>query len=118
MLLLLTVALGLAEPEDKLAKIKAEFGKMEGTWQAVTVEENGTKSEAGDVRLVVKAGKFTLSKDGEEVFAGRLDVNPAGKTVDFVRAEDQDKLIEGLYTLDGVRLPPGGAQWDSDIAFG
>lgn len=83
----------------------AALQPFQGTWQAVSVEEDGKVERAQiDTRFVVKEDKFTMLVDGKDVFRGVLAANSKTNQLDCRRAVGDVVLLPALYMLDGDTL--------------
>jgi len=112
-LALVPAAGGRAETPDK------ELKKFTGTWQAVSIVEDGKeapKSGVDKVTLTVKGEHYTLKTHGGEVIEGthKLDPSKSPRAIDALRSSgpDKGKTILGIYELtdDTFKVcfaPPG-----------
>jgi uncharacterized protein (TIGR03067 family) len=96
----LLVGFAAAKPDDK----KKDEDKIQGTWQAVSMEEGGQKApedKTKEIKVVFGAeGKFTVNRPNKEIKGTyQLDTNKKVKEI-TLKAED-DKSILGIYKLDG-----------------
>jgi len=111
--LTLVPAGGRGETPDK------ELKKFDGTWQAVSITQDGKeapKSDVDKVTLTVKGERYTLKTAGGEAIEGthKLDPTKTPRTIDAVRSSgpDKGKTILGIYELtdDTFKVcfaPPG-----------
>lgn len=111
-LLLFAIA---APPE---AAVKAELEKLEGNWKMQSVEVDGVKLPADQVRemrLAFKDGKFT-SYMGAQKQIGTIAVDPTKKpkTMDIVPSDgpDKGKTRATIYLLQGNTLKICGSELD------
>lgn len=111
MLALLLVVSGLAGGDA--AKVdKAELKKLQGVWALVAHEHGGKKSsnkEIANISLEVADGKFT-TRDGvdvkEDASVELLEGKGKPATVELKIASgaDIDKVVKGIWKLDGDTL--------------
>lgn len=81
---------------------------LEGTWQVVSLEVNGEKSDPADARKlsVVNGadGIWSLRSEGNEVARGTnsLDASKSPKTIDLVPLDGDKKgeLYKGIYEIN------------------
>jgi uncharacterized protein (TIGR03067 family) len=106
--LVLVLALGftvLAGAEDTKEAVKKELAKLEGTWQATSIQADGKDLPAEVLKhfsLSVKDGNFTYTAD-KIVLKGRFQLDPSKspKTIDSIRTEGAEKgtARKGIYEL-------------------
>jgi len=102
----LVASVTLARPADDVAK--GEFQKFQGTWQLVSAESDGKKTDkdtVAKIRVVIKGDKHTVSFDGKVIakeVAFALD--PTKKPKEVTDTLPGGKQIKGIYELDGDRL--------------
>lgn len=96
----------LARPADDAAK--AELKKFQGTWQLVSAQSDGKKTDKATVAkigVVIAGDKYTVYFDGKAVakeIAFVLD--PSKKPKEMTDTLPDGKQIKGIYELDGDRL--------------
>lgn len=101
------VAMALAE-DAKNDATKKDRMLLEGTWQAVSLEVNGEKSDPADARKISVIngadGIWSLRSDGQEVARGTnsLDGSKSPKTIDLVPLDGDKKgeLYLGIYEIN------------------
>jgi len=84
--------------------------KLQGTWKAVSVTDNG-RTESGDA---VKTLKLQIKKDaytyviGDKNFSARFTIDPSKKPkqmdVTFEEGPQKGKTMRAIYSLDGDKL--------------
>jgi uncharacterized protein (TIGR03067 family) len=107
---LIILAAGLAVAADTPKEAARELAKLQGTWNAVAVEEDGERLPAEKTKgwkLVIKDNKYTFEAgkaSAEGIY--RLDPAKTPKAVDATRTNgpDKGKTLLGIYRLDGDRL--------------
>ncbi|MCI0463557.1 MAG: TIGR03067 domain-containing protein [Gemmataceae bacterium] len=113
LLAVLTPAAGLQpQPDSPRARAaKKELQHFQGTWQFESLEENGKKAPAADLKertFFVGANVFMVRRGNTILQAGELQVDPAKtpKTVNALVKLGQHKgeVMLGIYTLDGDTL--------------
>ncbi len=109
-LLVVTAGLLLAadEPKQGASKkaAKDELAHFQGTWHAVSWEENGDKRSADDVKkvqLIVKGDQWTL-KNGDDELRGTMKVDPTTTPKHFDATTDSGDTVQGIYELKGNQL--------------
>lgn len=115
-LLLVALALLVAADDAKEAAIKQEREKLAGTWNGVSIEQDGNKleddaAENMSVTFDLK-GKFTVKVDGDEYMTGTCKIDPTKmpKEADYAWTQDGvQKTILAIYKLEGDRLTVCGA---------
>lgn len=96
--------------ETKDAAIKKEREKLVGTWKVVTMERNGEKfDDETATQLTVEfdaEGKWILKIAGNELMNGKSKLDPTKKPkeMDFTYDDGDEKLLKGIYELDGDTL--------------
>lgn len=91
-------------PDDPIGRDRRMYA---GTWQVTGIENDGEKSDDGDVRRITvvndDAGNWTLLRDGVEVVHGTSTIDPEAspKTIDFEITSDDGKgqLLLGIYEI-------------------
>ncbi len=108
------LALVLAAPAEEVGRHEAE--NLEGNWRVVSVEVDGAKLPADQVRgftLNLKAGRF-VSDMGEQKQTGTYSVDASAnpKRFDIVPADgpDKGKTRPMVYSLDGNVLRLCGSE--------
>jgi uncharacterized protein (TIGR03067 family) len=96
--------------DDKDAAVKKELGKIEGSWQMVSMEIDGNKASDDDVSkviLVMKGENYTVEGTDQEL-KGTLTFDPTKKpkTVERKETEGPNKgeTRHGIYELEGDDL--------------
>ena len=106
--LLLAAAGPLPAADDaKEEAIKKDRMRYEGTWQVVTLEIDGNKSDEQDARKITVVneadGKWTLEVDGKVIARGTSEIDPTKKpnSIDLTETEgdDKGKTALGIYEL-------------------
>jgi uncharacterized protein (TIGR03067 family) len=109
--LLMVVAAGLlVAADDAKTQAPADQGKLQGTWEVVSMERGGMKREGPpEAQLVFEGDKFTM-KMGERSIRGTFKLDPAkapgqiDMTVTEGPEQFQGKTSQGLYALEGDTL--------------
>jgi uncharacterized protein (TIGR03067 family) len=114
---LVSVAFAGGGPDAK--QVQDELKKLEGTWEIVSYEKNGTKFPADFVeklpKLTFKGNDYSWSNG----MTGKIaDINPAKKpktiTYRHKSADGKDQIENGIYELEGDTfkecLSPIGAE--------
>lgn len=108
--LLALLAAGLTLGADKASDeaLKAEWAKLNGTWQLVSAEADGKKAPeefVKKVRVIIKDGKHTVHV-GDEVAAKEIPfaVDPTKKPKASTDTLPDGKKILGIYEIDGDTL--------------
>ena len=105
LLALAALAVGLTAAAQDQGDAKSELAKFTGTWQGVSVVQDGKaipKSEAEAVRLVVMGEKYSLIEGGEMIEGThKLDPSKSPKEIDAVRTKGPHKgeTLRGIYEL-------------------
>src|SRR5205809_155257 len=105
---LLLLAFGLLLGADKpTGDPKKEADRLQGTWKAVTIEDNGKAAPADEVKqfkLIVTGDKFALrSKVGdafdEVIYKVRLDATREPHTLDLAKSNftAKEDIRQGIY---------------------
>jgi uncharacterized protein (TIGR03067 family) len=113
---------------------KKEMEKLAGTWTVTTVESNGRKAAAEDIkdlRYVFKAdGTWKLQKGSDALAEGTFKLDPSKKlrAIDYaitssVNDRDKGKTSLGVYELAGdtmkvCRTWPGEGERPDEFAAG
>ena len=107
--LLTVLTLGLLlcadDPKDNGKKDKE---KLQGTWKAVKVEEEGqSKDDDKEHRLIFSGDEFTIEEGGQAIIKGKFKIDPskAPKEINFEITESRkenykDKTGLGIYKLE------------------
>jgi uncharacterized protein (TIGR03067 family) len=99
----LLVGFVAAKPDDK----KKDEDKIQGTWQAVSMEEGGQKvpeDKTKAIKIVFGAdGKVTVNADNKEI-NGTYQLDATKKVKEITLKADGEKSILGIYKLDGDDL--------------
>lgn len=117
LVLVLGVA-GLLGADDK-GDAKKELAKLDGTWQAQSMEVDGNKNDdAKSFSVTIKDGKYS-AKMGSDVYnEGKLTIDPTKKpkTLDVMpsKGDNEGKTMQGIYELDGDTLKICLSQPDGD----
>lgn len=97
------------EPKDDLTK--AELARHQGVWATMTFEHEGQKGTDDVVKSVMRevSGDHVVWRRNGKPFSGSsitLDIKAIPKSIDVVPdgAQVQDKLVRGIYKLDGDTL--------------
>jgi uncharacterized protein (TIGR03067 family) len=93
-------------PKDN---VKKEKEKLQGTWKAVKVEEEGqSKDDDQEHRLIFSGDEFTIEEGGQAIIKGKFKIDPSKtpKEIDFEITESskedyKGKTGLGIYTLEG-----------------
>jgi uncharacterized protein (TIGR03067 family) len=116
----LLVALTANAGDDALKKEKAAF---QGVWKIVSFEtDQGKKDDLNDATLEFdKDGKNITFTKGGDTKKGTFTLNPAGKPKEIDIITDDNKTIEGVYSLDKDKLKlclnPGNDGRPTEVAL-
>lgn len=111
--ILLLAPLAPAPAQDATAvkeeAIRKDHLAIEGTWQALTVEANGTMVNPEDVKKITtengRDGEWTLRVDGKEIAEGTSTIDPTvtPKTIDFkaTKGPNAGQTTYGIYEITG-----------------
>ncbi len=100
-----------------------DLQNIQGTWQAVWLEDDGRKIPAPQVKkttVTIAGDSYTLHQD-DKVFSGvitQIDPSKNPAPIDFLRTRGSDrsrKSYQGIYLLEGDEFsvcvaPPGKAR--------
>jgi uncharacterized protein (TIGR03067 family) len=101
--------------------VKKELAALAGTWKPTSAETDGRKlsdEELKDVTVTYDAaGKFSVRRGGEVLYAGTFKIDPAKKpkAIDYTQTSEggnQGMTVLGIYEVQGDTLrvcttPPG-----------
>jgi uncharacterized protein (TIGR03067 family) len=104
---LLAMAALVSADDAKDDAIRKDRQLIKGTWQIVTLEVNGNKSDDADAKKLTVVngadGTWSLRSEGQEVFKGTSTIDPTRKpkTIDFTPTSGDSKgeLFWGIYEL-------------------
>jgi uncharacterized protein (TIGR03067 family) len=107
LVLLAGVAASFAADAADEEPAKKEYARFEGTWKFTSIEVEGMKAPEkafADARLILKGSDFTM-KEAAGVTKGtyKVDVTKKPKQIDvtFTDGPEKDKMMVGIYELDG-----------------
>ena len=109
LVMVLTVGFLVGADSPKKEAIKKELARLQGTWVAISVEENGRSLRPRLVRrahitLTIAGNKFAFrSPRGDADGTLKIDPTQKPKWMDTV-TEDKDKIRLGIYQLQGDTL--------------
>lgn len=86
--------------------VKQEQEKLQGTWQVLRQEYDGTDENSGETKLVITADKMVVKdKQGDKAIAWKIDPAKQPKTMDLAM-DVKGKTIQltGIYLLEGDTL--------------
>jgi uncharacterized protein (TIGR03067 family) len=105
----LLVGLVAANPDDK----KKDEDKIQGTWQAVSMERGGKKAPDEDVKVFKIVfgpdGKLTVNTPKKEV-KGTYQLDATKKLKEITLKGEDGKTIQAIYKLDGDDLALCGVE--------
>src|SRR5262249_34971013 len=99
-----TAVAGAGDAADKDAK------ELQGEWQAVSLEAQGQKAPAEEVkkfRIAIKGDEITINPDGENRKSKfKLDPSKSPKAIDLVPQDGPEKgaTVAGIYALEKGQL--------------
>jgi uncharacterized protein (TIGR03067 family) len=99
----------LAADKPREAAVKKELKNLQGTWVAVSIEENGRRLRPrlvrlANVKLTIAGDRFTFhSPRGNAEGTVAVDPTRKPKTIDYVATEKEKNRL-GIYQLDGDTL--------------
>jgi uncharacterized protein (TIGR03067 family) len=99
--LALAAALLVAAEQPKKGDAKDGAQSLEGTWEIVSVTDDGKAQEEAKGTKVIFKGKQITVKTGEGDHKGAFRIDPKKKTFDFTPTEgpNKDQLHKGIYEL-------------------
>jgi uncharacterized protein (TIGR03067 family) len=99
----LLVGVVAAKPDDK----KKDEDKIQGTWQAVSLEEDGQKApedKTKEIKIVFGAdGKVTVH-GGDKEIKGTYQLDATKKVKELTLKAEGEKSVLAIYKLDGDDL--------------
>ena len=106
----LALMLAAQSPEPS-AEVKAEQAKHQGVWRAVSFRRDGKETAEAVVRTItreVDGDRVVWRRDGKSFSGSTVVLDPRAdpRTID-VHADGgpgRDKVVRGLYKLEGDRL--------------
>jgi uncharacterized protein (TIGR03067 family) len=105
----LLVGVVAAKPDDK----KKDEDKIQGTWQAVSMERSGKKAPDEDVKVFKIVfgpdGKLTVNTPKKEV-KGTYQLDATKKVKEITLKGEDGKTIQAIYKLDGDELTICGVE--------
>jgi uncharacterized protein (TIGR03067 family) len=112
-----------AAPGPKEDDAKKEVERLQGTWKAVSIEDDGKAvNDTKGFHLVIEKETLTINADVEAVLKGtfKLDLSKKPRTIDVTITEGKGdratgKQLHGIYELDKETLKwctaePGGKE--------
>ena len=88
--------------------VEAESKKFQGTWQLVSAQSDGRKTDKATVakiRVVIVGNKHTVYFDGKAIAKEiPFALDPSKKPKEVTDTLPDGKQIKGIYELDGDRL--------------
>jgi uncharacterized protein (TIGR03067 family) len=108
-LVFLAAGLLIAADRPREDAVRKELARLQGTWVAVSVEENGRSLrprlvQRAHVTLTVRGNRFAFQSPRGDA-AGTLRIDPAAKPKRMdTLANDKDKVLLGIYQLEGDTL--------------
>lgn len=105
------IGLLIAADDTEPDLIKRDLDKLQGTWQVLKLEVNGTTAPAESVakaRFVVE-GQKAITKEGDKVVSeGFLRIDPRKKPAELEISPEKlpvrGKTSKGIYRFDGEML--------------
>jgi uncharacterized protein (TIGR03067 family) len=101
----------LAADDVKKPDAKGEQEKLQGTWQAVSLERMGKPlPEPAKHRLVIEGDTLAIQRGDEVLFKGKLKLDPSKKpaTLDLEVTQGpgqyKGKVSQGIYEVKGDEL--------------
>lgn len=90
-------------PKDKDKPVKDEDA-IQGTWILEKFDgPNGPPPDIGQIRMIFKDGKLTMSANGQREEQGTYKLNPTAKIKEIDLTSDRE-MMPGIYELDGDTL--------------
>ena len=103
--------IGADEPTPKETALKREFMRLQGTWQIESLEEDGKKIAAAELKertLFFGKDTFLFKREDNTLQIGMLKLDPSKtlKTVNatIMRGPQKGDTMLGIYALDGDKL--------------
>jgi uncharacterized protein (TIGR03067 family) len=100
---------------------KKELAKLDGTWRAVSMEVDGNKFAADDVKaysVTIKDGKYVAKMGNDAYNEGslKIDASKKPKSIDVMpsKGDNEGKTMAGIYEIDGDTLKICLAQPDGE----
>ncbi len=108
---MLVAGLLVAADSGKDSDARKERERLAGTWQVVTMENDGARTAAADVkqlRVIFTGKKLTWDRGEKERYDATYRLDPAAspKTIDvtFLMGPREGKTHKGVYQLKGNEL--------------
>ena len=96
--LIATGALGGSEAAKK------ELARLQGTWKAVKLEQDGKRIDSEDLLAVISGEKFIMKTGGEDQVS-RIKLDPSKKPAAIdIHPQKEKATVLGIYKLEGKRL--------------
>ena len=110
-LLAVVLAASCLQSPEAAPDLKAELAKHEGIWRAVSFRRDGKETDPAVVRSITREAdgdRVVWRRDGKSFSASTIVLGPAAepKTID-IHADGgpgRDKVVRGIYKLEGDRL--------------
>jgi uncharacterized protein (TIGR03067 family) len=119
--LALLFLVGFALRAQESGAAKQELAKLEGEWKLEKVEAGGTSAtpeQLKELKSVTFKGNTFTSLAGAAKVEGTVKVDPTKKpkTIDliFKSGQDQGKVYQAIYSLDGDELKMCGSELGKD----
>jgi uncharacterized protein (TIGR03067 family) len=119
--MLLLVALGLVLATRDLGGQEAKKSKLEGTWKAVAVTDNGKEAtDAEDHTITFKGDHITVKKGDQVMIEGtfKRDKSKKPSQIDVTINEGPDnikgKVSKGIYEIKGDTMKLCAAHADGE----
>jgi uncharacterized protein (TIGR03067 family) len=118
------LGIGLLLGADKPANdaVQKELKKLEGEWQTLSVERDGTKLPSAnfdDERVIIKGNQLTVTKRGKFMQRATLTVDPTANPKTYVKTvtEGINKGMKShaIYEVDGDTLRECRTSADKDL---
>ena len=109
--LAVVLAASCLQSPEAATDLKAELAKHEGVWRSVSFRREGKETDPAAVRSITREadrGRVVWRRDGKSFSASTIVLDPDAdpKTID-IRADGgpgRDKVVRGIYKLEGDRL--------------